>query len=46
MITRVEKDSTAEKAGVQNGFIIEKINGKTIAELLAPLEEKYDRAKY
>lgn len=38
-ITRIEKDSSAGKAGVRTGFIIEKINGKTVAELLAPLEK-------
>lgn len=38
-IVRVEKDSGAEKAGVRMGYVIEKINGKSVAELLAPLEK-------
>lgn len=40
VITRVNKNSTAEKAGLKTGFVIEKIDGKTIKEILTPLEEK------
>ena len=40
VITRVNPHSTAEKAGARNGFIIEAIDGKKIAEILAPLNEK------
>ncbi len=39
VITHIEKDSPAEKAGVRSGFIIEKINGKTVTELFARLED-------
>ena len=46
LITNVEKNSNAEKAGVRTGFIIEKINGKQISELLAPLEKYLIRTKF
>jgi carboxyl-terminal processing protease len=39
VIYRIEKDSTAEKAGLKTGFVIRKIDEKTIEELLAPLEK-------
>jgi carboxyl-terminal processing protease len=39
VIYRLEKDSPAEKAGLKPGFAIRKIDGKTIEELLAPLEK-------
>ena len=39
VVSRVEKDSTAEKVGLKPGFIIEKIDGKTVGELLAPIEK-------
>ncbi len=39
VIYRLEKDSTAAQAGLKTGFIVEKIDGKSIAELLAPLEK-------
>lgn len=38
VISRVEKDSSAEKAGLKTGFVIKKIDGKTPTELLAKLE--------
>ncbi|MEO6588125.1 MAG: S41 family peptidase [Pyrinomonadaceae bacterium] len=49
-IKSVEKNSNAEKAGVKTGFIIEKINGKSVAERLANLEkymtaQKFDERK-
>lgn len=40
VITRVDSGSTAEKAGLKTGFTVEKIGGKTIEEILAPLNEK------
>ena len=46
LITNVEKNSNAEKAGVRTGFIIEKINGKQISELLAPLEKYLSEQKF
>jgi carboxyl-terminal processing protease len=39
VVSRVAKDSTAEKANLKTGFIIEKIDGKSAAELLAPIEK-------
>lgn len=40
VITRIEPNSTAEKAGLKKGFVIEKVDGKTVDEILAPLEER------
>ena len=39
VVNRIAKDSTAEKANLKTGLIIEKIDGKTVAELLAPIEK-------
>lgn len=39
VIYTVKKDSTAEKAGLKTGFMIRKIDGKSVEELLAPLEK-------
>lgn len=39
VIYHLEKDSTAEKAGLKTGFVIRKIDGKSVEELLAPLEK-------
>lgn len=39
VIYHVEKDSTAEKAGLKTGFVIQKIDGKSVELLLAPLEK-------
>jgi carboxyl-terminal processing protease len=39
VVSRVETGSTAEKAGLKTGFSIEKIDGKSIREILAPLEK-------
>ncbi|MDQ3710923.1 MAG: S41 family peptidase [Acidobacteriota bacterium] len=41
IISQVENGSTAEQAGLKNGFVIEKIDGKTVTELLAPLENSF-----
>lgn len=38
-VSRVENGSPAEKAGIKSGFVIEKIDGKAVAEILAPLEK-------
>lgn len=43
VITRVNLNSTSEKAGLKIGFVIEKIGGKTVDEILAPLNEKLAR---
>jgi carboxyl-terminal processing protease len=37
VITKVNKDSTAEKAGLRSGFIIEKINGVSLKDFLLRL---------
>lgn len=39
VISRVEFGSPADKAGVRPGFIVSKIGGKTISDLLRPLEQ-------
>lgn len=39
VVYRVEADSPAAKAGLRPGFAIEKIDGRTVAEILAPLEK-------
>ncbi len=39
VVYRVKKDSTADKVALKPGFIIEKIDGKTVKELLAPVEK-------
>ena len=39
VIYRIEKGSNADKAGLKTGFIIRKIDGKTVEQLLAPLEK-------
>lgn len=39
VIYHLEKDSTAIKSGLKTGFVVQKINGKTTAEILAPLEK-------
>lgn len=45
VVYRVAKDSPAEQSGLKAGFIIEKIDGKTIDELLAPLEKSLAERK-
>ncbi len=39
VIARIEKDSGAERANLKTGFVVEKVDGKTVAEILAPLEK-------
>lgn len=39
VVSRVETNSSAEKAGIKTGFVIEKIDGKAVAGILAPLEK-------
>lgn len=38
VITNVEKDSNAEKAGLKRGFVIEKINGISLKDLMFRLQ--------
>lgn len=39
IVYRIEKGSNAEKTGLKTGFAIRKIDGKSVEELLAPLEK-------
>jgi carboxyl-terminal processing protease len=39
VIFQIEKDSAAEKAGLKMGFVLTKIDDKSIAEILLPIEE-------
>ncbi len=39
VISEIKPASTAEKSGLKTGFVIEKLDGKTTAEILAPLEK-------
>ncbi len=39
VISRIETASTANLANLKTGFVIEKIGGKTVGELLAPVEK-------
>jgi carboxyl-terminal processing protease len=39
VINQIQIGSTAEQAGLKTGFVIQKVDGKTVAELLAPLNE-------
>lgn len=41
VISRVESGSNAEKAGLKTGFVVTKIGGKTVAEILAPIEKVF-----
>lgn len=39
VVNRLSPDSAAAQTGIKSGFIIARINGKTVAELLAPFEK-------
>lgn len=39
VISRVEFNSPADKAGVKPGFVVSKIGGKSVTDLLRPLEQ-------
>lgn len=41
VISEVQTDSAAEQAGIKKGFVVEKIDGKTTTEILAPLEASF-----
>lgn len=45
IITRVEKNSTAERANLKTGYAIEKINGVSLVELLRKLEVYYSKIR-
>lgn len=46
VVSKVAAASPAEKSGLKTGFIIKKVDGKTIAEILAVLESKMARYDY
>jgi len=41
VISEVQSGSAAEEAGLKAGFVIERVDGKTTKELLAPLEASF-----
>lgn len=41
LVNRVEKGSSADVAGVKPGFVLSKIDGKSILELLKPLQASF-----
>jgi carboxyl-terminal processing protease len=43
VISQVQTGSTAEQSGLKTGFIVEKIDGKAVAELLAPLDDSLSK---
>lgn len=45
VVTRVEANSSAEKAGVKTGYAIEKINDVSLAELLKRIEIYYSKIR-
>ena len=45
VITRINEASAAQKAGLRTGFVIEKINGASLQELLKKIEGRYARTK-
>ena len=40
VVSNIEPKSTAETSGIKRGFVIEKIDGKSVTEILAPLEAR------
>lgn len=45
VVTRVREGSSAHKAGIKPGFVIEKVNGAALNEILKKIESKYARSK-
>lgn len=45
IITKVDANSSAEKAGIKMGFEITKIDGKTLPEMLLPIETNFAARK-
>lgn len=43
VISGIQSGSTAEEAGLKTGFVVEKIDGKTAAELLASLDDSLSK---
>lgn len=43
VITEVQSNSPTAQAGLKTGFVIEKIDGKTTKEILAPLEASFEK---
>lgn len=45
IVTKIEKDSPAEKAGMKTGFEIVKIDNRTVPEILLPVETSFTGRK-
>lgn len=45
VVNRLETASPAAKSGIKKGFVIKKIDGKSISEILAPLEKVFAERK-
>lgn len=45
VIIRVNEGSAAQKAGLRTGFVIEKVNGASLQDLLKKIDEKHARTK-
>lgn len=43
VINQIQSGSTAEQAGLKTGFVVQKVDGKTVAELLAPFEDSMSK---
>ncbi len=43
IISQIQNGSTAEQAGLKTGFTVERVDGKTVAELLAPLDDSLSK---
>jgi Periplasmic protease len=46
VVSRVRQSSTAEKAGLKPGFVVEKIDGKSVSEILEPFEKNFAALRY
>lgn len=43
VISQIQKNSTAEQANLKTGFVVEKVDGKTVAEWLASLNNSLEK---
>jgi carboxyl-terminal processing protease len=46
VVSRIEKNSPAEKSGIKTGYVITKVNGKSVVELLAPIEKSFSEGNF
>ncbi len=46
IVSCLAADSTAAMAGIKMGYVISKVNGKTVAELLAPFEKSVAQGNF